>query len=562
MGYKYVDGIGDIIAEQVDIIAVIGSRVPLKRAGRNYKGLCPFHSEKTPSFTVSPERQAYYCFGCQKGGGVINFIMDYENLDFLAAIENLADSQGIDLTRYLSQSSEPRPDYSNLYELNRMAARHFYAALKQSETAREYFAQRGFSDQTMTHFGLGYAPDSWDMLTKRLTRHFPAASLDQVGLTATSKGRQYDRFRDRVMFPILDLRKRVIGFGGRIIGEGQPKYLNSPDSPVFNKSYHLYGLYSAKDHVGDPKQLLLVEGYMDVISLYQHGVKNAVASLGTAFTEGQAKLIRRFADSVVIIYDGDRAGIQATERALEIFFALDFPAYVVSIPDGDDPDTYVVKYGKAAFEQLLTDQLQDGYTYLLNQAKQSLDLEQISGQRAYIQAALNILKPISDRLVRRVYLNQIATELGLPLAEIERTPIEPRQRPTASQDYRSTLLSIILQTPSLAKAVKQHEFFEELSLPWRQLIDFIIQTGGYDNERALEHFPLDVCAVFDRRQREPVPEIDRQNWRILLRSLLVEELEREISRIHQDPELDQEEKLRQVVQKQKKIALLWNKETL
>lgn len=561
MGYKYVDDIGNIIAEQVDIVAVIGARVPLKQAGRNYKGLCPFHSEKTPSFTVSTERQAYYCFGCQKGGGVINFMMDYENLDFLSAIETLADQQGIDLTRYLSQSDEPRKDYSDLYELNRQAARHFYRNMKHSAPAKEYFKQRGLSDETVFHFGLGYAPDSWNDLTNTLKRQFSAEAMDQVGLTATSKGRQYDRFRDRVMFPIQDLRKRVIGFGGRVLGDQQPKYLNSPDSAVFNKSYHLYGLFSAKDHSGPDKRLLLVEGYMDVISLYQHGVKNAVASLGTAFTEQQAKLIKRYADSVVILYDGDRAGQQATRRALDIFFAMDFPVYTVTIPGGDDPDTYIVKHGKEAFEAFVRDNLRDGYSYLLNLAKQDLDLEQISGQREYLQQALTILSPIKDEMIKRVYLNQISQEIGLPVEEIVRTPVRAINRAETSDDFRAALLSLILQQIEIAKQVREHMFYDELPLPWQQLVEFILAQNGYNNELALERFPLDVCAVFDQRRREAVAEIDRQNWPVLLRQLLIEEIERDIRRINQDPKLSHEDKLRQVVGKQKKIALLWNKET-
>lgn len=560
MAYKYVDDIANLISEQVDIVSVIGSRVALKRAGRNMKGLCPFHSEKTPSFTVSSERQSYYCFGCQKGGGVINFMMDYENLDFLTAIETLADQQGIDLTRYLSQTDIPQVDHSNLYELNRQAARFYYQMMKKTAPARDYFKRRGLSEETIFHFGLGYAPDSWQDLTTALSRKFSGEMMDQVGLTATSKGRRYDRFRNRVMFPILDLRKRIIGFGGRVLDDQQPKYLNSPDSEVYNKSYHLYGLFSAKDHLGEPKRLLLVEGYMDVISLYQHGVKNAVASLGTAFTEQQAKLIKRFADSVVILYDGDNAGIQATKRALDIFFGLQFPVFVVTIPGGEDPDNYIVKYGQAGFERLLKDHLKDGYTYLLDLAKENLDLTQISGQRTYLQDAMEILRPIQDEMLKQVYLNQISLEIGLPVEEIIRTP-QRSSRVKSSDDYRSTLLSLILQEPPIAKQVQSHMFFDELPLPWQQLIQFILSENGYNNELALERFPLDVCAVFDQRKREVVSTIDRENWSILLRQFLIDEIEQAIGRINQDQTISQEDKLKQVVYKQKKIALLWNKET-
>lgn len=560
MGYKYVDDIANIIAEQVDIVAVIGARVPLKRAGRNMKGLCPFHSEKTPSFTVSAERQSYYCFGCQKGGGVVNFMMDYENLDFLSAIETLADQQGIDLTRYLAQTDQPRRDNSDLYEINRQAARYFYRAMKHSPAAQDYFRRRGLDEATIFHFGLGYAPDGWQDLIKVLGRDFSPQALEVVGLSATSKGRQYDRFRNRVMFPILDLRKRIIGFGGRVLSDEQPKYLNSPDSPVFNKSNHLYGLVSAKDHLGQPKRLLLVEGYMDVISLYQHGVKNAVAALGTSFTEQQAKLIQRYAESAVIIFDGDRAGRQATRRALDIFFSLNFPVSVVTIPGGQDPDNYIVEHGREGFEQLLAEQAVEGYSYLLQAAKQELDLEQISGQRAYLEEALEILKPIQDDLIKRVYLNQISQEIGLPVSDILKTPPR-RPKTTAKTDFRSSLLSLILQEIEIARQISQHEFFDELPGPWQLLIDFILESDGYDTDSALERFPLDVCAVFDQRLHQAVAVKDRENWPVLLRQLLLEEIEQAIGRINQTPTLSQEEKLKQVVAKQKKIALLWNKET-
>jgi DNA primase len=240
---------------------------------------------------------------------------------------------------------------------------------------------------------------------------------------------------------------------------------------------------------------------------------------------------------------------------------LDFPVYVVTIPEGDDPDTYIVKHGQAAFEQFVKDNMTDGYTYLLNLAKQDLDLTQISGQRSYLQQALTIIKPIQDDMIKQVYLNQISHDIGLPVEEIIRTPIKQPAPASKADDFRATLLSLLLQELDVTKQMRQHPFYDELPGAWKQLIEFIISENGYNIELAIERFPLDVCAVFDQRRREAVSPKDRQNWPVLLRQLLVEQIEQDIRRINQDQNLSQEEKLKQVINKQKKIALLWNKET-
>lgn len=251
MGYKYVDDIGRILTEQLDIVSVISSRVPLKRAGRNYKANCPFHQEKTPSFVVSPERQSYHCFGCGASGNAISFVMSYENLDFLSALESLAEKEGIDLTPYLNKEEFQRPkeELSGYYELNRRAARLFFEEFQKTPSAKEYLLSRGIAERTMRRFGIGYAPAGWDFLVNKLGKALPEDTAQKCGLFAFSEqGKMYDRFRERIIFPIFDVRKRVIGFGGRLMGEDPraAKYLNSPDTPLFNKSFHLYGLHEAK----------------------------------------------------------------------------------------------------------------------------------------------------------------------------------------------------------------------------------------------------------------------------------------------------------------------------
>ena len=348
----------DELIARADIVEVVGTRVALKRAGSNYKGLCPFHGEKTPSFTVSPSKGFYHCFGCSAHGTAIGFLMAYDNLEFPEAVEALAEMMGLTVPRETSGTPERKDENDELYALLREADQIYRAALRSSETAIAYLKKRGIDGPTAGRFGIGYAPNAWDTVLRALgTSDARIAKLVQAGLVVTNdSGRRYDRFRDRIMFPIRNSpRGQVIGFGGRVLDSGEPKYLNSPETPIFRKGHELYGLFEARQNPGRPKEIIVVEGYLDVASLVQHGIENAVATLGTATTTENLRRLTRLTDKILFCFDGDRAGRAAAWRALET--ALPYGGGTLELkflllPEGDDPDSFVRSKGPDAFRAL------------------------------------------------------------------------------------------------------------------------------------------------------------------------------------------------------------------
>ena len=342
---------------RVDIVEVIDRYVPLKKAGANYVACCPFHSEKTPSFSVSPTKQFYHCFGCGAHGTAIGFLMEHAGKTFPDAVEELARDAGLEVPRIeRAGDRERREEGDDLNELLLAAAKFYRARLKDAPQAIDYLKARGLTGEIAARFGIGYAPDAWQSLAEVFPKYDDAA-LDAAGLVISGDGgKRYDRFRDRVMFPIHDSRGRVIGFGGRVLGAGEPKYLNSPETPVFSKGRELYGLYLARNAIRDAGKVVVVEGYMDVVALAQHGVEYAVATLGTATTPVHAQKLFRLTDTVVFCFDGDNAGRKAAWRALENtlpVLADGKNALFLFLPDGEDPDDFVRQRGKAAFERAI-----------------------------------------------------------------------------------------------------------------------------------------------------------------------------------------------------------------
>ncbi len=338
-----------------DIVSVVSGYVHLQRQGKRMVGLCPFHSEKTPSFSVDAAKQLFYCFGCQKGGNVFHFVMGIENLEFPDVLKQLADRAGITLPESEDDGERERSKLKkDIMALNREAARFFYSSLTRPEgrNAQQYLLGRGLQEKTLRVFGLGFAPDSWDALTRHLQEKGAQPwMLETAGLAAPGGSGLHDRFRNRIMFPIFDIRGNIVGFGGRVMDGSQPKYMNSPDTPLYNKSRELYAMNFAR--VSTSKRIVLVEGYMDVISLHQAGIDTAVASLGTAFTQHQAWMLKKYAEEVVIAYDADAAGQNAAQRGIEILEATGCPVRVLRIPDGKDPDEYVRNHGAERFQTLL-----------------------------------------------------------------------------------------------------------------------------------------------------------------------------------------------------------------
>ena len=402
-----------------DIESVIGSYVNLKRRGSNLVGLCPFHNEKTPSFTVYPENGSYYCFGCGAGGDVITFIRQAENLDYMEALKYLADRAGLHMPEDGYDASMQRMK-ATVLEINRESARYFHACLLSpaGKKGLDYLLGRQLSMQTIRHFGLGYAPDGWDGLLKHLkSKGYKEQDILVADLIGRSKrGGYYDRFRKRVMFPIIDLRGGVIAFGGRILpGEEGAKYMNSSDTPVFKKSRNMFALNFAKSTGGE--RMILAEGYMDVIALHQAGFTNAVAALGTAFTSEQARLLSRYTSEVVVTLDADAAGQKATDRAMGILSGAGVKVRVLRIPDGKDPDEFIKKNGASRFAALLDGAVGD-LDYKLFMAGTGLDVNTSEGRLAYLKKAAAVLAEVNDSIARDLYAGRLADKF-----EVSKTAI-------------------------------------------------------------------------------------------------------------------------------------------
>lgn len=393
------------IKNENDIVDVIAERVKLKRSGRNYMGLCPFHNEKSPSFSVSSEKQIYKCFGCGEAGNVITFVMKTRNLSFIDSVKVLAERIHIDIERY--NENPQAHSNANLIKLNIEAARFFFNNLQFNKNAKKYFLNRGITEKTIRNFGLGYALDNWQGLLNYIKRKgYTELDLINAGLIIKSEnGRLYDRFRNRVIFPVFDYKGKVIGFGGRVLDDSKPKYLNSPETALFKKGINLYGLNFAIKY-NTSRTLIIVEGYMDCITLHQYGINNTVASLGTALTISQAKLLKKYADNIIISYDADTAGQTATVRGLKILKDAGLEVRVLKVPEGKDPDEFVRKNGKAAFEELIKKAVPI-IEYRLNNAAEGIDLKNKDGVLKYIKNAAKILIDV-DSVEKDVYIKRLS----------------------------------------------------------------------------------------------------------------------------------------------------------
>ena len=406
------------LAERNDIVDVVGSYVRLtKKSGSNLFGLCPFHSEKTPSFSVSPDKQIYHCFGCGKGGSVISFIMEIENLSFPEAVAFLANRAGMQLPE---QADDPgAKKRQRLLALNRDAARFFHAQLKTpaGQIARDYLARRQLTAQTVTRFGLGFAPDTWDSLVRAMKAlGYSEQELFDGGLVRHGKsGGVYDTFRNRLMFPVIDVRGSVIGFSGRILGDGEPKYMNSPETIVFSKSHNLFALNLAKK--SKCGYIILAEGNIDVASLHQAGFDSAVASLGTSLTPEQARLLSRYTGEIVIAYDNDGAGQKASQRAIGILEKLEVRVRVLQMQGAKDPDEYIKTFGADAFRNLL-EQSENHIDYRLGAVQRKYDLKVDEQRVAFVKEAAGIVAELPGSVEREVYAMRVAETAGMPAAVV------------------------------------------------------------------------------------------------------------------------------------------------
>lgn len=412
---RYSDDIIEEVRMKNDIVDVISQYVKLTRKGSSYFGLCPFHNEKTPSFSVTPSKQMYYCFGCGAGGNVYNFIMEYENYSFGEALSHLAGRAGVELPKieYSREAKEKAEQRAALLEINKLAAQYFYYQLRRErgKTAYGYLLGRGLSEETIRKFGLGYSDKYSDALYKYLkSKGYSDDLLRESGLFNVDERRgMYDKFWNRVIFPIMDVNNRVIGFGGRVMGDGKPKYLNSPETKIFDKSRNLYGLNVAR--TTRKNYLILCEGYMDVIAMHQAGFTNAVASLGTALTSGHASLVKRYTKEVLLLYDSDGAGVRAALRAIPILREAGVTSRVVSLKPWKDPDEFIKNEGAEAFEERLN-QAMDSFMFRVHIAEQDFAMDVPQGQNQFFERCAEMLLELSDELERNLYIEAIVKEYG------------------------------------------------------------------------------------------------------------------------------------------------------
>lgn len=516
----YPEELVEEIRSKNDIVDVISSYVRLQKKGSSYFGLCPFHNEKSPSFSVSRQKQMYYCFGCGAGGNVFNFIMEYENYTFGEALKHLADRAGVELPKieYSREVRQKAQEKAELLEINKQAAQYFYYQLRteKGQTGLDYLKNRGLSEETMRKFGLGYSDRIGGGLYRYLkAKGYPDDRLRESGLfNVDERHGMYDKFWNRVIFPIMDVNNRVIGFGGRVMGDAKPKYLNSPETKIFDKSRNLYGLNIAR--TTRKKYLILCEGYMDVISMHQAGFTNAVASLGTALTSGHASLLKRYTQEVLLLYDSDEAGIRAALRGIPILREAGVNSRVVSLKPYKDPDEFIRNMGPEAFEQRL-EEARDSFLFRVEVAENEFSMNDPQGQNQFFERCAQMLLELKDELERNLYIDAVVKiyrgRYGISSEDLRKrvntlalkgTPAEHRTQPksgspekkkkeSASDTSQKLMLTWLVTYPKIFDKVAQYLTPEDFVVPlYREVAQMLFQQreeGEINPARLLNSFP-------------------------------------------------------------------------
>ena len=518
------------IRQRNDIVDVISGYVKLQKKGSSYFGLCPFHNEKSPSFSVSRQKQMYYCFGCGAGGNVITFIMEYENYTFAEAVRLLAERAGVDIPEVeYSKEAKAKADLkATLLEINKLAAKYFYAQLKteHAKHAHTYLTKRGLSEETITAFGLGYSNKYSDDLYKYLkTKGYSDELLVKAGLISASEKGVYDKFWNRVMFPIMDANNRVIGFGGRVMGDGEPKYLNSPETEVFDKSRNLYGLNRAR--TSRKSYFLICEGYMDVIALHQAGFTNAVASLGTAFTPGHASLIKRYVNEVYLTFDSDGAGTKAALRALPILKEAGITAKIIRMDPYKDPDEFIKNLGAEAFEERIN-KARNGFLFSLEVLERDYDMTSPEGKTSFFNEAAKRLTEFEEEIERNNYIEAVADKYHISIESLRKlvakmaikvgqaTPAtKPKQVITKERgkgdgnlQSQKILLTWLIENEQIFKQIKKYispqDFTKELYQTVAELLYEQYEEGNLIPAKVMNHFTdeeehREVASLFNTR---------------------------------------------------------------
>lgn len=538
----YSDELIEEVRMKNDIVDVISGYVRLQKKGSSYFGLCPFHNEKSPSFSVSRQKQMYYCFGCGAGGNVFTFLMEYENLTFVEAVQMLAERAGVELPvmEYSREAKERADLKSILLEINKVAAQYFYVQLKseQGRVGYTYLKNRGLSDDTIKAFGLGYSNKySNDLYQYLKSKGYSEEQIRQAGLISSDeKNGVYDKFWNRVMFPIMDVNSRVIGFGGRVMGDAKPKYLNSPETPVFDKSRNLYGLNRARS--SKKPYFLLCEGYMDVIALHQAGFTNAVASLGTALTPGHASLIKRYVQEVYLTYDSDEAGTRAALRGIPILKAAGISAKVIRMDPYKDPDEFIQNLGSEEFEKRIAN-ARNGFMFSLEILQREYDMDSPEGKTAFFRETARKLTGFEDELERNNYIEAVAkayrvsseslqklvtkTAISDGLAKPVDRPKSPVEKMVKKEDGHLTsqkiLLTWMIEDRRLFSTISQYihpeDFTEELYKTVAELLYEQYTEGELNPAKILNHFTeeemhREAASLFHTRIRELSTKQERE----------------------------------------------------
>ena len=533
----YPEDIVEEVRTKNDIVDIVSGYVKLQKKGSNYFGLCPFHNEKSPSFSVSPSKQMYYCFGCGAGGNAITFLMEYENYSFPEALQVLADRAGVELPKdEMTKEARAQADLrATLLEINKLAANYFYYQLKQPQgkLGYDYLTGRKLSDATILHFGLGFANKTSDDLYRYLkSKGYKDEILKETGLVSIEERGTHDKFWNRVMFPIMDVNNRVIGFGGRVMGDGAPKYLNSPETRLFDKSRNLYGLNYARS--SRKKYMLICEGYMDVIAMHQAGFTNAVASLGTAFTSQHAMLIKRYTDQVILTYDSDGAGVKAALRAIPILKEVGISCKVLNMKPYKDPDEFIKNMGAEAFQERI-DQAQNSFLFEIEVLKRDYNLEDPEQKTNFYNAVARKLLEFPEALERDNYTQAVAREQFIPYQELKqlvsrlssrivpgaeqtqpREEFSPRERKKEKEDgtrqSQRLLLTWLIEDPKLFDKIEgiitPDDFREDLYHQVAQMVFDGHARGDVNPAGILNHFINDeeqykeVAALFNASLKE------------------------------------------------------------
>ena len=486
MAFFDQDFINELLAK-TDIVSVVSDYVPLQSKSGRMWGLCPFHSEKTPSFSVTKEKQIFYCFGCHEGGNAISFLMKMDKLSFPEAVERLAERAGMPMPEQKSGSADyekNKQKQRRIYEINKLAAHYFYDRLNSEAgiSALAYLKKRGLSTKTITKFGLGYAPETWDDLLLHLkAKGCKIDEVSEAGLCTVKNGKAYDAFRNRVIFPIINIFGEVIGFGGRVMDDASPKYLNTSDTPAFNKRRNVYALNFVKA-IKKIQSVVLVEGYMDVISLYERGVVNAVATLGTALTREQAQLIKRYVPLVYVAYDGDSAGQKATEKALDILESVGLSARVIIFTEGMDPDEYIKAFGYAEFVKQAK-AAKEATAFRLDRLKQGFNLSVFEDKAKYVVEGTKTLLRLKNPIEREQYILRLSKETGHSVQAIK-----DQMSAETSGDSTKAAPSQILHHESDVKEGTAHAKMEKMMAAY--FLKYPKKTALYEIDRILPYFIL------------------------------------------------------------------------